>query len=162
MEYLVERPAFSGWDKRALDAYVDCGMRAVSQGDSDGSSRSASELTLKCRPATEAGYYGGAPGGRGGPTVWPQLGQIGAASPVELVAGELSLHMDHAGMGTTAEFYGHMAKVMGPRTRYRVVPEASHFVVMEKPGEIARVVARLVNAALASTDVEGAGGGARL
>lgn len=106
---------FAGWVDDAMDAYLEGGLRDA-----------GSEVVLKCAPATEAEHYRS---GWAHPT-WDRLGEI--ACPVTLVAG--------------AESTTHHGTYLSELTRrfrqveVRVVPRASHFVPMERPGLVAESI----------------------
>jgi pimeloyl-ACP methyl ester carboxylesterase len=111
-ENFVDKPAFSGWDNAALTAYVEGGLRP----DRD-------HWTLKCPPEAEAEFYRGSTAH----AAWERLGEV--ASHITLIAGE---HSDtHPG-----EFLERTAEQLGGG-HVEVVPETSHFVLMEQPWLVA-------------------------
>jgi pimeloyl-ACP methyl ester carboxylesterase len=153
-EYMGRRPIFKRWDSRALDAYLEGGMeeRALTDASHDedltdcpsarepSSDRDSVEIVLKCKPKTEAGYYTGS-----GASVWPQLHQLGQARPVTFIAGEKSEHMPAVLSATQAVISGADAAktlvgMMGARAKVFVVPNASHFVLMEDVDRVAELV----------------------
>lgn len=110
------KPAFAGWVPAALEAYARGGL--TPDGD---------RWRLKCPPEAEAEFYRGSTAHGG----WDRLGEID--SNVVLIAGEQSdTHPGHFLERTAAQLGGgHVV----------VVPETSHFVVMERPDIVACHVA---------------------
>jgi pimeloyl-ACP methyl ester carboxylesterase len=109
------RGPFAGWVEPSLDAYVACGFRPGPGG-----------WTLKCSPEIEAEFYRGATAHG----VWGRLGQLGC--PVVVVAGEDS--PSHSPPFLRA-LMGQFAAA-----RLEVVPGATHFVPMQRPGALAALV----------------------
>ena len=110
------KPAFSGWQERAMDAYVAGGLRP------DGES-----FVLKCTPDAEAEFFTAATDHR----AWDRLGEIDVAD-VTIIAGEHS---------TTHQepYLGDLARRI-PSADTVVVPGTGHMVWMERPDVIAEHV----------------------
>jgi pimeloyl-ACP methyl ester carboxylesterase len=122
----ADKKAFSRWDDRSLDAYVTGGLI-----EQDG------EWLLRCKPEHEAEVFrGGSDHG-----AYDRLDEI--QTPVLLVAGEQSDTHDR-------EFMDDLRSKL-PEASVTIVPDAGHFLPMERPG----VVADLVTKFLASRDVRG-------
>lgn len=113
------KPAFAGWEERALWAYANGGLR------NDGSS-----YLLKCSRESEAETFMAATEHG----AWDRLGEI--ATPTEVIAGEHSTTHQEPFL---KEMVGRM-----PAARYEIVPGTSHMVWMERPGLIAEHVARFL------------------
>lgn len=112
----MSKQAFSGWEERAMWAYVDGGTR-----EHDGG------VVLKCTPESEAEFFAAATTHG----AWDRLGEVRV--PSVLIAGaESTTHQEPF----VAELAGRFADA-----RYEIVPGASHFVWMERPGVIAAHVA---------------------
>ena len=110
------KEAFAGWDRRALQAYVDGGL----QPDGDA-------FVLKCAPEDEAEFFMAATDHR----AWDRLGEVEA--PALVIAGEHSTtHREPYLSALTNRFADATSEV---------IPDSSHFVWMEQPGEIAQRVA---------------------
>lgn len=115
-----DRGLFAGWDERAFRGYVAGGWEA----DPDGGEGA---VRLACSPQEEAEFYRSAYVHRG----FSHIGDIGV--PVEIIAGEES--------DTFApKFLGLMAGRMRLAT-VTWVPEANHFVPMQRPEVVAAAVA---------------------
>lgn len=118
----TSKSAFARWDARAMRSYVAGGLR-----ERDG------RWWLKCEPQQEADVYraGTAHG------AYDRLGEI--ECPVLVLTGELS--------HTHPEAFGEHLAERFRRGRLQVVPEAGHFLPMERPdlvaGEIAPIVQQL-------------------
>jgi len=113
------RGPFGRWTDEMLDLYVEHGFR-----DGDDGRRH-----LACAPATEAEFYrvSDAHG------TWERLGEIGC--PVTVVIGaESATHPVGLALRLANRFGS------GQLT---IVPRATHFLPMEQPDEIARVVATM-------------------
>ena len=110
---------FARWEERALDAYLAGGFVA----DDDG-------IRLRCRPEDEAEFYRGATAHG----AWSRLSEIEAG--ITLVAGEDS-------ESHPAGFLADMAGAMETGEAL-LIPGATHFVPMERPGALAGVVAPLL------------------
>jgi pimeloyl-ACP methyl ester carboxylesterase len=109
------RGAFRGWTDEALSLYV-----AHALGERDGA------WALKCPPEMEAEFYRGATAHG----VWERLGEVGC--PVVLVAGaESDSHPPELNRAMQARFAG---------ARLEVVAGAGHFVPMQQPGALARLL----------------------
>ncbi len=117
LDNFAGKPAFSGWQRRALEAYVHGGLAP------DGG-----QWRLKCPPEAEAETYRGSTAHGG----WERLGEVG--SDITLIAGEYS--DTHPG-----EFLQRTADQLGGG-HVVVVPGTSHFVLMEQPELIAGYLAR--------------------
>jgi pimeloyl-ACP methyl ester carboxylesterase len=116
LENFSLKDAFTSWDERALQAYVDGGL--VERGG---------RFWLACDPDLEADAYrsGTAHG------AYARLSEI--ACPVLIVAG--------ASSETHAEaFVEHLAGLL-PNGRYRLIPGTGHFLPMERPDLIAGQIA---------------------
>lgn len=113
------KPAFAAWEDRSLWAYVDGGLR-----------RDGEDLVLKCSRESEAETFMAATEHK----AWDRLGEVQAECL--LIAGEHS---------TTHQepFLRQMAERI-PRADYRIIPDSSHMVSMEKPGIIAQSVSRFI------------------
>jgi pimeloyl-ACP methyl ester carboxylesterase len=114
------KPAFAGWEERALWAYVDGGLR-----------RTGDELTLKCPRDAEAEFFIAATEHR----AWDRLGEI--RPKVTVVAGEHSTTHQEAFL---QQLTGRMV-----HATYEIVPGAGHMVWMERPGLIAKRAAQLLD-----------------
>jgi pimeloyl-ACP methyl ester carboxylesterase len=109
------RAAFRHWTDEALDIYVAHGL-----GRRDGA------WVLKCLPEVEAEFYRGATAHG----AWERLGEV--ACPVLLVAGAHSdSHPEAFSQAMRHRFAG---------ARLEVVEGAGHFVPMEQPGALARLL----------------------
>lgn len=110
---------FAGWDRRALDAYVDGCMRADGEG-----------VTLKCDPQVEAEYY------REGLAhdTFDRLHEV--RCPALVVSGERSTTHPPGFVEDLADRYRHGEAV--------VLPDAGHLVPMERPRRVAELVACFV------------------
>lgn len=117
-ENLAAKSAFASWDPRALDAYIECGF--VGDGP----------VELACAPEVEADIYRAS----NAHDTWDHLGEIDI--PVLILAGENS--------DTTPPDFAREQAAQFPRAGIEIVPEAGHFLPMEKPGLVADRVRRLV------------------
>ena len=126
-ENFAVKPAFAGWHPAALTDYVEHGLRPGADG-----------WVLACAPEVEAEFY------RMGSAhdAWDRLDEL--ILPVTLVAGERST--THHGA-----YLEDLASRFGSRPEVDIVPEASHFVVMERPELIAAHVAARLPAGAAAT-----------
>jgi len=116
----VEKPAFAGWDERAVNGYVDGGL--VPDGDG---------LVMSCRPEDEAEIFTAA----SAHGLYDRLSEI--VCPAVLLMGETSTtHTREA----TAEIAGRFG---GP-ARWEQFDGASHFLPMEQPRRLAELVVREV------------------
>ena len=102
------KPAFAGWEERAMRAYVDGGLRQADGG-----------VVLKCSKESEAEFFMAATEHG----AWDRLGEV--ETPALLVAGENS---------TTHQepFLTELVDPM-PQGSCEIVPDTSHFVWMERP-----------------------------
>jgi pimeloyl-ACP methyl ester carboxylesterase len=115
LESFRGRGPFARWTPAALEAYIDHGFR-----DEDGSWR------LKCDPEVEAEFYRSA-------TVhgaWDRLGEV--TCPVTVVGGEDSATHPRDFLERQAGRFR--------AARLEMVPGATHFVPMERPEAVARLV----------------------
>jgi pimeloyl-ACP methyl ester carboxylesterase len=119
-ENWVSKPAFAGWEERAMRAYVDGGLR--DDGDS---------VVLKCSRESEAEFFTAATDHR----AWDRLGEIDV--PALVIAGERSTTHQEPYLG---ELVGRL-----PRATVEVVPGTSHFVWMERPRLVAERAAEFVD-----------------
>jgi len=111
----TSKKVFAGWDPEVLDDYVEAGMVALPQGG----------VRLRYPKECEARTFSAAPH-----NMWPQLRTV--LVPTLFVQGEHSdTFLDAARARVERE-------VRGSRTT--VVPGSSHFVPMERPAELARVI----------------------
>ena len=112
------RGIFARWVDEAVEAYVDGGFR-----------ESGGEWFLKCRPKVEAEWYRTATAHG----VWDRLGEV--ACPAVVVGGaDSSSH--------PASLLQQQADLLGDG-RVEIVPGSTHFVPMEDPGAVARLVREL-------------------
>lgn len=116
------RGPFAGWSEEALDAYVEHGF-ALRGG----------RWVLKCAPEVEAEFY------RSATThgAWDRLEEIHC--PVVLVAGAGSTSHPMAFLDRQADRF--------VRAVVHRVPDATHFVPMERPEVVSAIVARAIEAA---------------
>jgi pimeloyl-ACP methyl ester carboxylesterase len=106
---------FAGWDPEILDDYVDCGMVDLPQGG----------VRLRYPKECEARTFSAAPH-----NLWPKLREVSV--PTLFVQGEHSdTFLDAARTRVEREV---------PGSRTTVIPESSHFVPMERPDELGRVI----------------------
>jgi pimeloyl-ACP methyl ester carboxylesterase len=115
----MSKTAFAGWEKRAMRAYVDGGLRE------DGG-----EFILKCSRESEAEFFTAATAHG----AWDRLGEIDVESLV--IAGESS---------TTHQepFVKEIVSRM-PKASYEIVSGTGHMVWMERPGVVADRVASFI------------------
>jgi pimeloyl-ACP methyl ester carboxylesterase len=112
------RGIFARWVDEAVEAYVDGGFRET-----------GGEWFLKCRPAVEAEWYRSATIHG----VWDRLGEV--TCPAVVVGGaDSSSH--------PASLLQQQADLLGDG-RVEIVPGSTHFVPMEDPGAVARLVREL-------------------
>lgn len=116
LAHFASKAAFRSWDERALQAYVDGGLV-----EREG------RFWLACAPQLEADAYrsGSAHG------AYDRLSEVGI--PVLILAGESSHTHPRA-------FVEHLAGEF-PNGRYCVIPETGHFLPMERPALVARLIA---------------------
>jgi len=118
------RGPFAGWDDRAFQGYLEGGLHPNPILAPDA-------VRLACHPEDEAEYYRSG----GEHRAWNRLSEL--AVPVEIIAGENSdTH--------SARFVGNLAGRM-QRATVTWVPEASHFVPMQRPQVVAAAVAAAVS-----------------
>jgi pimeloyl-ACP methyl ester carboxylesterase len=116
----VAKDPFRNWDGRALAAYVDGCFT-----DEGGTWR------LACPPTAEAEYYASA----GSHAAWERLGEI--APPASIVAGTASDSHPREWVETMAQQFGNGRAVF--------VEGATHFLPMEDPALVARLVGAVVH-----------------
>lgn len=119
LENWVSKPAFAGWDDRAMRAYVDGGLRDH-----------GTEVILKCARDSEAEFFTAATAHR----AWERLGEVDVPSLV--ITGERSTTHQEPFLG---ELVGRM-----PQGVSEIVPSASHFVWMERPQLVAERTAQFI------------------
>ena len=115
----ASKAVFSGWDARALEAYVNGGLR--SEGE---------EWVLACPPEYEAAFFAAAPLHG----AWDRLGEI--TPPVRVVAGRDS-------DSHPADFAAAQASRLGNGT-LEVVEGSGHFLPMEQPGRVAEIIGQAI------------------
>jgi pimeloyl-ACP methyl ester carboxylesterase len=119
--YLGRGP-FARWDIDALNAYVEYGFRSV-----------GGRWVLKCSAEVEAEFYRAATAHG----AWERLGEIGC--PVTLVAGaDSESHPERFVREQAARFAS---------AEIHLVAGATHFVPMERPGAVSRIVKDVLPAA---------------
>lgn len=116
----VAKKAFAGWDRRAMQAYVDGGLR-----EDNG------EFVLKCSPDSEAEFFAAATEHH----AWDRLGEV--AAPTLLLSGEHSTTHREPLLTATA---GHL-----PNVRSEIVAGAGHMVWMERPRLVAERIAETLH-----------------
>ncbi len=122
MENYRGKGAFTGWEERALRAYVRNALRSASDG-----------YELKCDPDLEAEFYASA----ATHSAWERLPEI--RCPVTIVVGsESDTHLPDLVAQQLARFAD---------VELEVVEGVGHFVPMEAPGRLAAIVAERLNAA---------------
>ena len=119
LEHFASKVVFGRWDRRALEAYVECGL--VAEGD---------RLVLACPPEYEGAFF--AAGGAHG--AWDRLGEV--AVPVRVVAGRDS-------DSHPAEFAAEQADRL-PVATLEIVEGSGHFLPMEQPARLAAIVAHTI------------------
>lgn len=117
-ENFRDKGAFVGWDQSAFEGYINCGLLGE-----DG-------VVLACDPELEADIYRAS----GAHDTWDRLREIEV--PVLLMSGEESDTI-------TPDFARRQADEF-VRAGVEVVPDAGHFLPMERPGLVAERVRRLV------------------
>jgi pimeloyl-ACP methyl ester carboxylesterase len=122
LENFSSKDAFSGWDAAALEAYVRCGL--VGDGP----------VELACDPDLEADVYRGS----NAHETWERLGDI--EIPVLILAGEAS--------DTTPPGFARLQAAQFEKAGLEIVPDAGHFLPMEKPRLVADRVRRVVETLL--------------
>jgi pimeloyl-ACP methyl ester carboxylesterase len=118
LENFASRPAFAGWDRRALEGYVDGGLVEVGGG-----------VALACSPEVEAEIYRSS---RAHET-WEKLDQI--EIPVLVISGAESNTIPPD-----------LARAQAARFRsagLEIVPGVGHFLPMERPDLVAERVRRV-------------------
>jgi pimeloyl-ACP methyl ester carboxylesterase len=122
-ENFLSRPAFAGWDRRALEGYLEGGLA-----DAGG------RVRLACDPEVEAEVYRGSTAH----DTWEHLG--GVEIPVLILAGARS--------DTIPPELARAQAARFPRAGVEIVPDAGHFLPMERPGLVADRVRRVWRSAL--------------
>ena len=112
------RGAFAGWDEAAFAGYIRCGL--VGEGP----------VQLACDPEIEADIYRGSAAHE----TWKHMGEV--EIPVLIMAGEQSATI-------TPELARRQASEF-PRAGVDIVPDAGHFLPMERPELVADRVRRFV------------------
>ncbi|MBT8246744.1 MAG: alpha/beta hydrolase [Acidimicrobiia bacterium] len=120
LENFASKEVFSGWDRRALEAYVACGLRA------DGE-----QWVLSCPPEYEAATFAAAPLHG----AWDRLGDV--TPPVLVVAGRDS-------DSHPAEFADAQADRLA-RGTLEIVDGSGHFLPMEQPGRVAAIIGQVIS-----------------
>lgn len=120
-EHFRGRGLFQGWVDDAFEAYIRCGLIGED------------EVRLACSPEVEADVYRAWKGH----DTWDELGAI--EIPVLLMVGERSDTF-------TPDFARELAGKF-PRAGLEIVPDAGHFLPMERPDLVAERVRRLVEVA---------------
>lgn len=120
LENFASKEVFHRWDRRALEAYVTCGLRP----DGD-------RWVLACPPEYEAAFFSAAPLHG----AWDRLGEVMA--PVHVVAGRDS-------DSHPAEFAEAQAARLGSGT-LEIVEGSGHFLPMEQPGRVAGIVGQVIS-----------------
>ncbi len=116
----ASKAVFGGWDGRALEAYVNCGLRP----DGD-------HWVLACQPEYEAAFFAASPLHG----AWDRLGEV--APPVHVVAGRDSdTH--------PAEFADAQTGRLGNGT-LEIVEGSGHFLPMEQPGRVAAIIGQVIS-----------------
>lgn len=119
------KQVFAGWDPRALEGYVDCGL--LPEGE---------EWRLACRPEFEASFFASG----GAHNAWDRLSEVEA--PVHVVAGRDSdTH--------PSEFAREQTDRLGNAT-LEIVEDSGHFLPMEQPGRVAAISAQIIESITSS------------
>jgi pimeloyl-ACP methyl ester carboxylesterase len=121
----ASKAVFSAWDPRALQAYVNCGLRAEGE-----------EWVLACPPEYEAAFFAAAPLHG----AWDHLGEI--VPPVCVVAGRDS-------DSHPADFADAQAARLGNGT-LEIVEGSGHFIPMEQPARVAEIIGQTIESITAS------------
>jgi pimeloyl-ACP methyl ester carboxylesterase len=116
----TSRSAFALWHPEALRGYVDCGL--IGDGP----------VSLACAPALEADIYRGS----NAHDTWERMGVIDI--PVLILSGQDT--------DTIPPDLARAQAAQFPRAGFEVVPEAGHFLPMERPLLVAERVGRLLRA----------------
>jgi pimeloyl-ACP methyl ester carboxylesterase len=120
MRFASGRGAFKTWSKDFIDAYLECGILE----------KDDEKAVLKCNPETEAQIFESVP-----LDVWKYADKI--KCPVLAIRG---YHSD--------SFYSDAASDLKKYIRdyeLETVPNAGHFLPMEKPVECAKIIIRFLN-----------------
>ena len=119
LEHFEARPVFAAWDRRALEAYVECGLV-----------ESESEWVLACAPEYESAFF--AAGAAHG--TWDRLSEV--EPPVLVVSGrDSSSHPAEFAAEQTAQL---------PNGSLEVIDDSGHFLPMEQPGRVAGLVRQII------------------
>lgn len=116
-ENFSSRGAFSNWDPEALAGYVDCGL----QGEGP--------VALACKPEVEADIYRAS----NDHDTFERLGEI--EIPLLVLSGQNS--------DTIAPEFARTQAAQFASAGVEIVPDAGHFLPMEKPDLVADRVARI-------------------
>ena len=119
-ENFASKDAFAGWDEAALDGYVECGL--VGEGP----------VELACDREVEADIYRASHAH----DTWERLGEV--EIPVLLLAGENT--------DSTPPEFARQQTAQFPKAGLEIVPDAGHFLPMERPVLVANRVRRLIAA----------------
>lgn len=117
-ENLVAKDAFAAWDSRALDGYVECGLKGEGP------------VELACDPEVEADIYRAS----NAHATWDRLGEVDI--PILVLAGEES--------DTIPPKFARQQAAQFRRAGVEIVPDTGHFLPMDEPGLVAARVRRLV------------------
>lgn len=117
LENFKSRAAFANWHPGALDGYVDCGL--VGGGP----------VELACRPEIEADIYRAS----NDHDTWERLGEV--EIPVLLLSGSDS--------DTIAPDFARAQAQRFPSAGVEIVPDAGHFLPMERPDLVADRIRRI-------------------
>jgi pimeloyl-ACP methyl ester carboxylesterase len=118
-ERLAAKPPLAGFDRAALDAVLDGALAEREDGS----------VSLRCPGEREAACYEGA----AALDLWPLAARIEA--PLLLVLGE---------RGAVAPTLRKRLAAAARRTCVEVVPGATHFAALERPGEVGAAIARFL------------------
>ncbi len=125
LDNFASKAVFSAWDRRCLEAYVNCGLRPADD-----------EWVLACPPEYEAAFFAAAP--RHG--AWDRLGEVGP--PVHVVAGgDSDSH--------PVEFVAEQAAQLTSGT-YEIVEGTGHFLPMEQPARVAEIIGHTIESITSS------------
>lgn len=120
-QYLEEKSLFKSWDAEVLDLYLTYG---ITSGRSGG-------LELTCHPKREAALFMGSMAY----DPWPVLNHVNC--PVLVLEGE---HTENKGLIDFKKIAGTF-----PNGRHQTISGAGHLIPMEKPQEIADIVADFID-----------------
>lgn len=130
-ENFASKPPFENWHPGALDGYIEDGLLETENGT----------VILSCTPEDEADVYRGATAHG----AWERIEEV--KTPTLILAGsESDTHPKERVHAIASHFL---------RAGFEIVPAENHFLPMEKPGLVARRIARMAHAVQGS-DVESA------